>query len=164
MLPYEFERTRRAVAWRLLAAIPVLWLYVLGMLAWDRIPNDHGLVTWSVRGFAVATVVLLYFGVWNLRNPGTYRVRVDREEMVVEYPGNERYSYRLPVGEIVRVEHRRRHDHAGRRDEGHWVVTADGESYPLTGNYSSSPRAVVAALQEANPAIGMEHRTDYRPF
>lgn len=150
---YRYRMSRNGVAWRMVLWVVVMYAWLAG-LYWYGLALDTPIMRWGLIGVTAVAVVLIGLAAWNWLHPATYEVVVSRDRLAVNYPGQPSLTFDLPLREISHIENRIKITHAGRRHDGHWIVTTSGETYRITTNYFSSIRAIHKALQRVAPSIG----------
>lgn len=149
--------SRKKVGIRLIVWAICIYAWI-GAFVYFGAPADSEFIVWSLRGGTVAALFLVGCAVWNFANPATYYVGVSDERLVVEYPHSETLSFELDIQDIHHIESRTKLDHAGKRSEGHFIVTEAGMAHRITTNYFSSIRQIHKALQTVKPSISYEHK------
>lgn len=174
---YHFRKTRRQQSRLYFRMAGMCWLYLLCLFFYEfylaePIAGDLRLAMYW--GFSIASFVLVLIGWWHLERPGYFEVILTEERLKVHYPDSESWSFECSVGDILRFEHRRKHDHAGKSPLQSGLVLKDGSFHHISMNYGNSLKDLFAAIKSINPSVtfsssvntkyeGLGFDKDYKP-
>ena len=153
---YHFKKSRKQRAPLFFRGTFIFLLYIAGMLAYEhytgeRLPEDLRLA--CLWGFSIAGLGSSLVGWWHLKNPGVFEIKLTREQLTVHYPGCEAWSFACDPGEIVRFEHRRRHNHAGKSPLESGILLKDGSFHHISMNYGNNLKHLFKAVQSIYPDV-----------
>ncbi|OZG72187.1 hypothetical protein BTA51_17730 [Hahella sp. CCB-MM4] len=150
MLAFHYKRTRKQTARSIFISALVLpiWLVVFYVLGKDKVGfevfSDVAIVI-----FTIADLVMVGYGVWLLKNPAAFEIRLGEQEFSVAHPLFEEWNFNIKPSEIVSIENTS--DLNGYAQT--LIKMTNGEQHRLCRNYRYSLKKLYKELTRINPSI-----------
>ncbi len=153
---YHFHKTRRQQSRLFFRMAGMCWFYMLCLFFYEfsigePVAEDFRLA--SYWGFSIASMILVMIGWWHLEKPGYFEAIVTHEQLKIHYPDSDNWSFQCRIDDIVRFEHRRKHDHAGKSPLRSGVVLEDGSFHHISMNYGNSLNDIYKAVKSVKPGV-----------
>ncbi len=160
MLAFHYQRTRKQTAKSIFISALVLpmWLVFFYVLGKDKTGSEDFFIV-AVMVFAIAELILIGYGVWLLKNPATFEIRLNEQEFSVAHPLFDEWNFNIKPSDIVSIENTS--DLNGYAQT--LIKMANGEQHRLCRNYRYSLKKLYKELTRINPSIEVPKNPYYFP-
>ncbi|MCW8933451.1 MAG: hypothetical protein OQK98_01885 [Gammaproteobacteria bacterium] len=126
-------------------------LYLVEHYTVFNVPEDVHYIMVSV--FSLAAIILFYIAWWHIKNPATYEAYITSKEFSVSYPESMKWSFKVNIHDIIRVEHRQSLSSGGKSIVDTGVLMKNDDFHEISMNYGNSVNKMFKVLKTINPDI-----------
>ena len=153
---YYFKKTRKQRSSLLIRMGVVSLGYIAALYLVEQytdfnIPEDvHRIM---VVVFSLVAIILFYIAWWHIKSPATYEAYITSKEFSVSYPEAMRWSFKVYIEDIQRIEHRQSRSSGGKSIVSTGVLMKNEDFHEISMNYGNSVNKMFKVLKSINPGI-----------
>ena len=153
---YHFKKTykQQAKIFRNMAVMSLIYLiaiYGYDHYAPDTIPED--LLFWTTLIFPIAAIILFGITIKMNRSKGVYRASVTQDQVIIDYPSSDHWSFEIDIKDIKRFEQRQPHGPGGKGILSVGILLHDGQYKEIGVNFGVNVKAMFKAVQSIKPDV-----------